>query len=166
MTPIIHQVDADHTIATWDRVLIQIWRGSPTNPMIVEMAAITRQLIGRTQPDKICSISIVEPTSPPPKDETRRQLAAFFKDITPHSAELLIVNVGGGFRAALIRGVGLALSTLSPKSLPFRFVDSIPTAVELVSRHLSPLAGGPKALDEALQFARTKEFSVASSAGR
>lgn len=155
--PVIHSIDSDRTFATWDRVLIQVWRGPVTIRSIRELEHVARQLTSGAAGAKVCSISIVEATSPPPADEARRQLSVFYRDLIPVMQEALVVAIGGGFRGALVRGVGIALSTLSPKTLPFRFVDSIPTAVELVSKHLTPGAGGPSALSEALQAVSEKQ---------
>lgn len=62
----------------------------------------------------------------------------------------VVVAEGGGFRAALVRGVGIALSTMMPHRVPFKFVSEVEEALALLGPHLSKAGRGVAGLRDAL----------------
>lgn len=152
----VRSLDKNHVVATWDRVFIQIWRGEATPRSVESMAdagrAWARELVGNPG----SSLSVVESSSPPPNDRVRPLISSFYRDLAPYVRHQLFVAEGSGFRVALVRGVGLAVSALAPSFLPFKFVSTVPEAAELLSPVLSPSAGGPSALVAAVAEIRAK----------
>jgi len=148
-------VDTDHSVVTWDRVIIAVFRFATTREAVADWERIARSFIAE-QPagQQICCLSIVEPTSPPPGEHVRRDLSRFYRELVPHMNAAIIVPEGGGFRAAMVRGVGIALSTLAPRSLPFTFAESVSAAANRIGPHLSRSAGGATALVEVIEQAR------------
>lgn len=71
-------------------------------------------------------------------------------------AVAIIVAEGGGFRAALIRGVGTALTVLLPHRVPFKFVTSAEQAIDLVLPHLSAGSKGASGLRLAIDEVRAQ----------
>ncbi len=138
-------MDRDHCIATWDRVLIQVWHYATTAEAVARLNGLAQGLIAEARAP-ISSIAVVERTSPPPEDTVRTSLAKFYRDLAPQMKEQVVVAEGGGFRGAIVRAVGVTLSTLAPRALPFKFVGSVSEATTLVAPHLSRSAGGEKAL--------------------
>src|SRR5271155_790552 len=106
--------------------------------------------------------SIVEPSSPPPNDKARAELARFSREIVPGMAAAIIVGEGGGFRASLVRAVGVTLTTLMPNRVPFKFPSSVDDAAILIAPHLSVGAGGVPGFRRALADARA-EFPLGSA---
>jgi len=148
--------DTDHCVVSWDRVLIHVWCHATTRDAIANLERYARAFIAEQPPgQKICSLGIVERTSPPPGDQVRSDLSRFFRELMPQLNAAIIVPEGGGFRAAMVRGVGVALSTLAPRSLPFTFADSIPSAAQRIAPFLSPRAGGAATLETVIEQART-----------
>lgn len=139
----VRAFDSDHCIATWQGVLIQVWRGATTPAAVRELKEIARAYIAE-EGRPICSIAVIERTSPPPPDALRNQLAEFYRSVDMNVA--VVVAEGGGFRGAIVRGVGLTLSTLAPRSLPFKFVTTVEEATALIAPHLPPGAGGADGL--------------------
>jgi hypothetical protein len=86
----------------------------------------------------------------------RKELSAFFKELAPQMRHQLFVGEGSGFRAALVRGVGLAVSTIAPSLLPFKFAGSLDEAAVIIAPQLSPKAGGAEGLKAAVAFLRHK----------
>lgn len=86
------------------------------------------------------SLFIVEGTSPPPEQETKKNFATFSRDIVARMSIAVIVSEGGGFRGAIVRAVGLTLTTIMPHRSRFHFVNDVPAAAELLAPHLQ--AGG------------------------
>jgi hypothetical protein len=147
--------DDAHVVATWGRTFIQIWRGAPrasTSALINELAAtfVTRSPLPAT------SLSIVEAASPSPDDATRKNLATFSRDLVKQMELAVIVAEGGGFRGALVRAVGAALTTILPHRTRFKFVDDVASAAELLAPHLVEGSGGPEALLRVVTECRSK----------
>jgi hypothetical protein len=146
-------VERGYCLATWDRVFLLIWRTEITVEAMKRLHKLGAEFV-RTSSYPVCTLSIVEPTSPPPRDQLRGQLAAFYRNIMRDAPQHVVVAEGGGFRGALVRSVGLALSAIAPKSLPFRFASGIEEAARLLRPHLSPASGGAVSLQQALEEMR------------
>lgn len=152
-------LDADHCVATWDRVLIQVWRGPVTIDALHNLERVTRAFVAENGA-KIAIVSVIERSSPPPGDEVRKDMSRYYRDLVPHVTHAVVVPEGGGFRAAIVRGVGVALSTFSPKALPFKFIDSIRSACVVIAPDLSPGAGGASELEAVIEKVRAKVAGV------
>jgi hypothetical protein len=137
--PRIRIVDREHCVATWDRVLLQIWRLEVTQGAVDELYKIGRQFVSEHK-EPLNMLTIVEPTSPAPSDKVRASLSGLYRELAPNMKEQIVVAEGSGFRSALVRSVGIALSTIAPRSLPFKFVSSVDEAASMIRPHLSPKA--------------------------
>lgn len=146
--------DADHCLATWDSVYIQVWRYTALRQAVIEQRRIAEAFIATRPSRRISSIGIVESTSPPPGREAREEFARFFRQLAPYADESIVVPLGGGLRAAVIRGVGVALSAVAAEGLRFRFVETVARASQVVAPYLSADAGGAEALAAAIEQAR------------
>lgn len=145
-------------------MLIQIWRLGTTSEAVANLDKVARAFLAE-EGVAISSLAIIERTSPPPGDSVRAELSAFYRELAPRMKEQIVVAEGGGFRAAIVRGVGLTLSTLAPRSLPFKFVGTVREATNLIAPHLSPLAGGVEGLERAIEEVRA-EFNRSLAAPR
>jgi hypothetical protein len=143
-------------------VLVQVWHFATTASAVAQLDAIARAYIAQVK-SPISSIALVERTSPPPGDEVRTLLSKFYRDLAPHMSQQIVVSDGGGFRGAIVRAVGLTLSTLSPNTLPFRFVGSIQEATTLVAPHLSASAGGEGTLRRIVEGIREESRKAAGT---
>jgi hypothetical protein len=125
------------------------------------MSLAVRSLM--TSQGEACSfLGIVEPTSPPPDEKARGELVKFISEVVPKLAIAVIVGEGGGFRASLVRAVGVTLTTLMPNRVPFKFPSSVDDAAILIAPHLSVGAGGVPGFRRALADARA-EFPLGSA---
>jgi hypothetical protein len=68
----------------------------------------------------------------------------------------IFVAEGSGFRSALVRGVGLTVSTFAPSLLPFKFASSVDEAAVIIASQLSPKAGGAEGLKTAVAGLRVQ----------
>lgn len=152
---VVRVVDDAHVVGVWGTTLIQIWRGAPTPALTMEANRIANALIASSSAP-VSSLFVVEAASPPPDDETRKALAAFSRDIVSRMSISVVVAEGGGFRAALVRGVGIALTMILPHSSKFKFVNDMSSGVRMVEPHLKPGSGGAKALLDAAEGMRAK----------
>ena len=156
LSPTIRYVDRNCAFATFDRVFVQVWRGEVTQQTVHELLRVG-QLLVREQGSRQCSIlSVVESASPPPNERMRPLLSACFRELAPDMRLQLFVAEGSGFRAALVRGVGLAVSTFAPSLLPFKFASSIAEAASAIGPTLSAAAGGASGLQAAVEVVRSQ----------
>lgn len=156
--------DAGYCFATWDRLVVAIWRLGPTGTAVREMSVAVSSLVA-SQGEACSFLGIVEPTSPPPDDKARAELVKFTREIVPKLAVAVIVGEGGGFRASLVRAVGVTLTTLMPNQVPFKFPGSVDDATILIAPHLSVGAGGVPGLRRALADIRA-QFPIGSGPRR
>jgi hypothetical protein len=156
MLPTIHDIDQQHGVATFDRLLLQVWRGECTARALTGLGEVGRALLARHAGRTCCSLSVIESRSPPPGERVRPLLSAVYRELAPGMRHQLFVAEGSGFRAALVRGVGLAVSALAPSLLPFKFAGSVEEAAQIIAPDLSPEAGGVAGIIAALAVLRGK----------
>ncbi len=151
----VRTLTEDHCFATWDRLLVIVWRREVTPEGVDTLAKIGRMFV-HSSDVPVCCLTIVESTSPPPSDKVRASMAAFHREVNASMKQQIVVAEGSGFRSALVRSIGVALSTISPKTLPFKFVAGIDEAALLIQPHLSRTAGGAEGMKNALGDLRKK----------
>lgn len=154
--PRIRTLDRNHAVATWDRVLLQVWRGDVTPQAVQQLLDVGNELIRQHPGHRCSSLSVVESASPPPNERVRPLLSSCYRELAPGMRLQLFVAEGSGFRAAIVRGVGLAVSTFAPSLLPFKFASSIREAAVAIGPQLSERAGGPDALVAAVSQVRAQ----------
>jgi hypothetical protein len=159
---VVRVADEAHVVATWGRTLIQIWRGAPTGKTSAHINRLAAEFLS-TGSAPATSLFIVEARSPSPDDETRKNFAAFSRDIVSQMKLAVIVSEGGGFRGALVRAVGVALTTILPHRSNFKFVNDVDTAAQLLGPYLVPGSGGPAALVRVAEEVRAKIVTPADA---
>lgn len=156
LAPEIRAIDQNHAVATWDRVLLQIWRGEATPRSVQELGEIGKVLLAAHAGYACCSLSIIEAKSPPPNEHVRPLLSTVYRELATGMRHQLFVAEGSGFRAAIVRGVGLAVSAIAPALLPFKFASSAEEAAATIAPSLSRHAGGALALLDAAKLLRAR----------
>lgn len=156
VAPEIRSIDQNHAVATWDCVLLQVWRGEATPRAMQGLAEAGRALVAAQPGRACCSLSIIEASSPPPSEQVRPLISAIYRELAPGMRHQLFVAEGSGFRSAIVRGVGLAVSALAPSLLPFKFASSIEDAADTIASSLSAGSGGVPALLEAVKLVRAR----------
>ncbi|HYQ41073.1 MAG TPA: hypothetical protein VER11_03875 [Polyangiaceae bacterium] len=151
----VRALDDAHVVGTWGRTFIQIWRGVATAKASADINRFATEFVA-ADAFPATSLFIVEPRSPAPEDETRKNFATFSRDIVAKMSLAVIVSEGGGFRGALVRAVGVTLTTMIPHRSHFKFVNDIDVAAQLIKPHLLPGSGGAEALIRAAEELRAK----------
>jgi hypothetical protein len=144
--------DDAHVVATWQRILILVWRGAPTASASARVNALAAAFVAAS-PLPATSLWVVEAKSPP-GDAARKNLAAYSRDLVAQMRLAVVVAEGSGFRGALVRGVGAALTSILPHRSRFKFVDDVAAAAELMAPHLAAGSGGPEELLSVIADAR------------
>ena len=113
----LHAATRDHLVATWQSVLILVWRDQ-TTLVGIKSAERFYDSLAATNPGGVFLLNIVEPGAPVPKAEVRAAMAAFLAKRANRMILSAVVHEGSGFHAAAVRSVvtGLALLT----KLPYR----------------------------------------------
>jgi hypothetical protein len=154
--PNIRTIDHRHCVASWDRVLILLWRREATVEAVQSLLRVGRVFITENAGHLGSILSVIESQSPPPADSVRRQISVCYRELGPGMRYNIVVAEGGGFRAAIVRGVGLTVSAFAPSLLPFKFASSVDEAAAIIAPGLSPKAGGAAALKTAVISVRMK----------
>src|SRR5262249_45293256 len=126
---VVEALDGDHCVATWNETLIQIWRRATRDTAVIGASRITAEFVERAASrGPMTWLSIIERNSDVPTSRGRAELAKMSREILTRMKVAVAVTEGGGFRAATVRGVGTALTTLMPHRMPIKFVDGIDPA--------------------------------------
>jgi hypothetical protein len=147
--------DRDYFVATWHRTVLTVFRGAPTVEQVTKITGVCKKLLANSQGDTTY-LSVIERTSPAPTEPVRRELAHWSRDVVTQMASAVIVPEGGGFRSAMVRGVGIALTALIPHKVPFRFPGTVEEAAQLLARFIPESAGGAAELLLAVAEARAR----------
>lgn len=152
---LVRAADDVHAVGVWGSTLIQVWRGAPTRIRTAEVNRIASAMVASSR-SPVSSLFLVERGSPAPDEESRKDLAAFSRDLVSRMSISVVVAEGSGFRSALVRAVGVTLTTILPHSSKFRFVNDLDSAARLLEPHLEPRTGGAQALIDAAEEFRAK----------
>lgn len=142
--------DPDHCIATWHQTVIEIWRGAATVTGVRHMMKTCEKLLANGK-GGVTYLAILERSSPAPDEQARTILAQWSREVVPRMAGAVLVAEGTSFRAALVRGVGIALTALLPHRVPFKFTGTVEEASVLLAPLLPTSVGGSSALRAAVE---------------
>lgn len=138
---IIRASDRDYCFATWDRVLLAIWLGEMTPNAAQELLEAARRFVADNQELPLSNLSIVGSQCPPPREKVRVQLATVCRELEAAGVEQVWVAEGSQSRAALLLGVGLAVSTAASATLRLKFAVTVYEAAEMIAPRLSGASG-------------------------
>src|SRR5258706_13832197 len=105
VAPEVRSIDRDHAVASWDCLLLQIWRGVATPRAVQGLGDAGRALLAAHPGGACSSLSIIEAKSPPPSEQLRPWLANVYREVGPGMRQRLYVAEGSGFHAAIGSGM-------------------------------------------------------------
>jgi len=148
--------DADYCLASWHQTVISIFRGPASTEHIARISKQCRALLDSAKGSGVTYLSVIERASPAPSEPVRREMAQWSRDVVARLSAAVIVAEGGGFKNALVRGVGVALTVLAPHKVPFKFASTVAEASELLVRFIPDNSGGPAELARAVTEVRER----------
>ncbi|HEY0466740.1 MAG TPA: hypothetical protein VGC79_21180 [Polyangiaceae bacterium] len=147
--------DRDYFVAVWHETVISVFRGAVTLQHVLDISNTCKALLDERR-GEVTYLSVVERSSPAPTETVRRALAFWSRDVVTKLGVAVMVAEGGGFKNALVRGVGVALTVLAPHKVPFKFSGSVDEGAALITAFLSEKAGGAEQLILAIAEARER----------
>lgn len=130
--------NADYCLATWHQTVITLWVGPPTVDQVLRISAACKLMLANSSKGPASYLSVIERSSPAPSEPVRKEFANWSRDVVSRLGVAVMVAEGGGFRGALVRGVGVALTVLLPHKVPFKFASSVEEGCEMLRRELPP----------------------------
>jgi len=118
-----------------------MWLGEMTPEAAREQLAAARRFIADNQGLPLSCLSIVGSHCPPPREKVRVQLATTCRELEAANVEQIWVAEGSQSRAALVLGVGLAVSTAASPTLRLKFAVTVYEAAEMIAPRLSGASG-------------------------
>jgi len=147
--------DSDYFVAVWHETVFTVFRGPATLQHVLEISQTCKALLAENR-GAVTYLSVIERSSPAPTETVRHELAIWSRDVVSKLAVAVMVAEGGGFKNALVRGVGVALTVLLPHKVPFKFASSVEEGAVLVAQFLPEKAHGPSELMLAIAGARSR----------
>lgn len=146
--------DRDHMVAVWQDTVISIYSGAATLQHVLNVSNACKSLLEKRSA-RVTYLSVIERSSPAPTETVRRALAVWSRDVVTKLAAAVIVAEGGGFKNAIVRGVGVALTVLAPHQVPFKFASTVQEGANLLAPWLHAVGSGPADLIAAIAEGRT-----------
>jgi hypothetical protein len=132
----VFEVTPDFTVASYESVLIVIWRTPPTVEAFQRLDSCTSQFT-RERASSIAVLIVIEPTSDKPPSQAARQenvrLSKKYEAITAANATVL---VGSGVKQSMARFVISTIQLMSPSRIPHSTFDAIPAAATWIAKNL------------------------------
>lgn len=139
--------------------MLQLWYGETKVAAVQTMVRASEELL-RAAPANVSTLALIEATAPVPSPEGRKALADWSVRVAARFARAAIVAEGGGFRSSLVRGVGLAFTTLTPHRLPFKFFATVAEAASYLGPVLSQPGEGPGQLEATIAALRLERREI------
>ncbi len=151
---IIQSADPQHCFATWDRLLISLWRGEMSVEIAASLGPIVERFVAGNAGQPLSALSILASTAPAPPERVRLQLASAYRALDAAGVQHIWVAEGGPSRSSLMRSVGLTLSAAPAPPLQLELVSSVQEAAELIAPSLSPASGRAPVLKSIVEQVR------------
>ena len=146
--------DSEHFVAVWHETLISVFRGVCSLQHVLNISNACKGQLAEGR--GVTYVGVIERSSPAPTETVRAELATWSRDVASQMTIAALVAEGGGFKNALVRGVGVALTLLAPHKVPFKFTGSVEEATALLAPFLPPKAGGARELTLAIAEVRQR----------
>ena len=153
--PRIVAQDGDYFVSVWHETVLTCFTGPITVQHASTISNACKGLLAEARGDATY-FSVIERSSPAPNEAVRRELATWSRDVVSKMKLAVLVAEGGGFKNALVRGVGVALTVLVPHQVPFKIASSVEEGVSLLAPFLPGKAGGPAELSLAIADVRQR----------
>jgi hypothetical protein len=147
--------DSEYFVSVWHDTVITLFRGPCSLQHALTISDTCRAVLAESR-GAATYLGVIERESPAPSDIVRRELASWSRDVVSQMKLAVIVAEGGGFKNALVRGVGVALTVLVPHQVPFKITSTVEEGVAALAPLLSRTTGGVTELSLAVSEVRRR----------
>ncbi|RYZ10313.1 MAG: hypothetical protein EOO73_01695 [Myxococcales bacterium] len=151
---IIQSSHPQHCFATWDRVLINLWRGDMELEAATHLQSVVDRFVRTNDGQSLAALSIIASTAPAPPERVRVRLASAYRSLEAAGVRHVWVAEGGSSRSALMLSVGLTLSAAPALPLQLKFAASVHEAAEMIAPCLSRASGRATVLKSIVEQVR------------
>jgi hypothetical protein len=125
----VHYNTPDYLLASCGPIFMVEWR---VNTTVEGCAALRKECekFGRTRPQGIGLLTVIQANAPAPGTTEREAIAGFLRAGGEYIRCSAVVVEGLGFRAAMVRGVVTGLTMLAKQAYPHRVV-SLEAGIEM-----------------------------------
>jgi hypothetical protein len=137
----IHASSHECVFATWQRIVLAVWRGNTT----VAAVRLGDQVLAQhaeERGERVFLLTVVEENCPLPPVEARVELAACLRRASAVVARSAVVFEGEGFRASSVRAVVAGISLFSRPEYPHRVFASVSSAARFLASGLGVASPG------------------------
>lgn len=127
--------DEAFAVASVGRVLLVLWRGSPTAARLQLLSGVTERMIA-AHPQGFFELQIIERTSPPPDSAVRQASAAMLRRMGGTARGIAFVIEGDTMRTTIVRTILRTLAAVSSDAVPQRFYAELPGALAWAAQEL------------------------------
>jgi hypothetical protein len=150
--------DEGLAIAIVGRVMVVIWRGTPTAERMRMLKRVTERMLADCA-DGFCQIQVIEANSPPPDSEQRKASAQLLERMRGAARGIAFVIEGDGARPAIVRTILRGMSVLSRGGVPKFFFAHVHEALTWIGPVLELTSAQSAQLERAMGTVR-KAFKV------
>jgi hypothetical protein len=130
--------DADCLIATWNNVVICVWRKGTTGVGVAALHS-AYDAHAKEHPEGVFLMTIVERHAETPSQAIRAALARFLEKGAGRTTLSAVVQEGTGFRAAFVRSIVTGLALMAKLPYPHKVFGSV-TEATMWFRIVAPVA--------------------------
>lgn len=127
MSATIQSSTKDYLFATWQHLILALWRGNTTVDAVREGQRIFDEH-AKAWPDGILILTVVEDGAPMPDAPARDALGKLLQSGAGRTRKSAVVYEGDGFRAAAVRSVVTGISVFSKPPFPHKIFARVAEA--------------------------------------
>jgi hypothetical protein len=134
--PKITEHDQGVALAVVGRVMLVLWRSTPTAERMRMLTRVTERMMAEF-PDGYYQVQVIEPTSAPPASEQRKESARLIERMKGSARAIGFVIEGDDARASIVRTILRGMALLSRSELPKHFFKDEPSARKWLGEQLA-----------------------------
>lgn len=124
-------------IGEYERCLLMIWSAQPDADAMYRRAEYLRDLC-RKFPGRCALVEVVEPTSRPPDDDTRKIAMSVFRELGADLSAMCFALEGGEMKAVLARAVITGMLFFLGQPQPSKVFKQVSDMAEWVRARIAP----------------------------
>jgi len=152
----------DYLFATWQHLMLAVWRGHTTMDGVREGQRVFHEHI-KNHPGGVLLLTVVEDGAPMPDADARNELGKLLQSGAGHTKKSAVVYEGEGFRAAAVRSVVTGILVFSKPPFPHKVFARVAEAAGFLASEGGQITG--KQLADLVHDVRERSKKALASTG-